>query len=53
VETLLDAAVDPGTFPLRVTGTDLASGVYFCRVSAIPANGRAGFTAVRKLLLLR
>jgi hypothetical protein len=53
VETLLDGRVEVGTFPLRIAGPEMASGVYFCRVTATPLNGGGVFTAVRKLLLLR
>jgi predicted acyl esterase len=47
VATLVDGPTGPGEYTLRFDGDRLASGVYFCQLSA------GSETSVRKILLLR
>jgi hypothetical protein len=47
VLVLLDAKLEPGYHTTSVEGTGLASGIYFCRMSA------NGFSQTRRLVLLR
>ncbi|MEW6751017.1 MAG: T9SS type A sorting domain-containing protein [Candidatus Latescibacterota bacterium] len=47
VATLVDGAVSPGRHAVRFAPTDLATGVYFCRLQA------EGFVQTRRLVLAR
>jgi hypothetical protein len=47
VAVLVDEKKEPGTYEVRLDGSHLASGVYFCRMHA------GGFVASTKLLLIR
>lgn len=40
VATLVDEALQPGTYETRFDGSNLGSGVYFCRLSALPEARR-------------
>lgn len=42
-----------GSYEVRFDGGELPSGVYFCRMTALPVSGKSAFTRVRKLLLLK
>jgi len=52
--TLVDGVRDAGVHRVVFDGSDLSSGVYFCRLSARTPAGQAGdFSAVQKMALLR
>jgi hypothetical protein len=59
VATLVNEVKQPGTHKVQFDGSNLASGVYFCRIFVVPEaqrdrHGQAGeFVQTRKLLLLR
>jgi hypothetical protein len=57
VAVLVDEQKAPGSYSVTFDATNLASGVYFYRLSAAPTDGRDGqpgtFVDTRKLLLLR
>jgi len=55
VATLVNELKQPGTYSVTVNGSKLASGVYFCRMEARPADGgKSGtFIAVKKLVIAR
>lgn len=38
---------------LGANGTTVGSGVYFCRIKAVPLDGTSGFVSTRKMILLR
>jgi len=63
--TLVDEVKQPGTYAVKFDGSALASGVYFYRLSGVPAarrdlvptcgrDGQTGeFVQTRKFILLR
>ena len=53
VKVLSEGAMQPGVYTSTVDGAGLASGVYFLRMTATPADGSPGFVGVRKLALLK
>ena len=55
VATLVDGVQSAGVHSALFSGTECASGIYFYRLSAIPAGGTAGesFNQVKKMVLLR
>ncbi len=54
VRTLVNKEVKKtGSFEVHFDGSDLPSGVYFCRMTADPLSGDAGFSRVMKMLLLK
>ena len=53
VRVLTDGVMQPGVYTSTVDGAGLASGVYFLRMTATPADGSPGFVGVRKLALLK
>ena len=50
VETLVDGVVPAGEHRLDWNATGLASGVYFCRMSAVSAGGAGQFTRTVKMM---
>ena len=55
VNTLANAVQSPGRYTVRFDGTSLSSGIYFCRLVAIPADGATvgGFREIRKMMLMK
>ena len=54
VTTLVSEVKQPGKYTVRWDGTRYASGVYLCRLEAIPASGsRNPFIASKRLMLLK
>lgn len=53
VRVLREEVTAPGVYPLGIDGAALASGVYFLRMTAAPVDGSGGYTAVRRLALVR
>lgn len=58
VKTLVDETKGPGIYSINWDGQDerglkVSSGVYFYRFNAEPAEGGMGFTATRKLVVLK
>jgi len=58
VATLADEVQGAGTFEAvwdgrSAAGSAVASGVYMLRIDARPTDGKAGFNAVRKMVLMK
>jgi hypothetical protein len=53
VTTLVDGREDAGLHEVRWDASSVASGVYFCRMTAADENGAGQFTATQKLLLVK
>ena len=53
VTTLVDGIVTAGVHDVRWDATTMASGVYFCRVTAAGENGAGSFSATKKLMLVK
>jgi hypothetical protein len=54
VGTLVNRMLAPGTYSATWDAKDLASGIYFCRMSVRTPSGEAGeFQQVRKLVVLK
>jgi len=54
VERLVSGFKEAGTYTLQFDASHLPSGVYFYRMSAVPADGQGKpFVQTRKMLLLR
>lgn len=54
VKTLADGVEEAGEKKVKFSGADLASGVYFCRLTAVPRSGQSGgFSKVMKMMLLK
>ena len=51
---LVNETKPAGRYTLKFDGSNLASGIYFYRIKAVPIDGSSGdFSAVRKLILLK
>jgi hypothetical protein len=52
ISTLVDEEQNPGEYEVTFDGSGLASGMYFCRISA---TGGAGdeFSDVKKMMLIK
>jgi len=55
VVTLVDEAQEPGSYTVTWDASDMASGVYFCRLTAggTSRENRGDFTATKPMLLLK
>jgi hypothetical protein len=53
VAVLVDGLLQPGVHSVEWNARGMASGVYFCRMEAGVPTSEGGFTAVRKLVLVR
>ena len=53
VKTLVDGNVAQGLYDVRWDASAVASGVYFCRMTATGSSGGGTFTATRRLLFVR
>lgn len=53
VATLVNGVMDPGTYNVQWDARDLASGVYFSRLQATPANGGVSFMTLRKMIMVK
>ncbi len=53
VATLVNASMKPGAYEATFTAAGLSSGVYFYRLQVGASGKSAGFSAVRKMLLVR
>ena len=57
ISTLVDGEMEMGIYEVRWSAGNVASGVYFCRLSVAPTEGRNGqagsFVQTKKLILLR
>lgn len=53
VRVIREEVMAPGVYPIGIDGAALASGVYFLRMTATPVDGSGGYTAVRRLALVR
>ncbi|MGA9363763.1 MAG: Ig-like domain-containing protein [Bacteroidota bacterium] len=47
IATLVDGTKPPGKYEVRFDGSELASGVYFCRMNA------SNYTSIRKLMMVK
>ncbi|TAK59047.1 MAG: T9SS type A sorting domain-containing protein, partial [Bacteroidetes bacterium] len=45
--------LDEGEYDIPFDGSSLSSGVYFYRITATPIDGEAGFSEVRRMVLLK
>ncbi len=53
VKTLVDGQQEAGYQETRFSSSNLASGVYFCRMVAEPVSGRGSFTSVKKMMAMK
>ena len=53
VRTLVDEQQQAGYKEARFNGASLASGAYFCRMTAQGATGKASYSNVKKLLMIK
>jgi photosystem II stability/assembly factor-like uncharacterized protein len=50
---VLNETLEAGAHPVTISGASLASGVYFCRLTAVPEGGGVTVSATRKIVLAR
>ena len=53
VSVVVKSEMAAGSYRERITASGLASGVYFYRLQAKPVNGAPGFTAFKKMVLMK
>lgn len=53
VGILTAGRLSPGTYERGFDGSGLASGIYLCRMTAVPRNGAAPSLSVRRMLLVK
>ncbi|MCA0388990.1 MAG: T9SS type A sorting domain-containing protein [Bacteroidetes bacterium] len=53
LESLLDGSYSTGRHSVRFDASNLVSGIYFYKLTAVPVDGSKGFTELKKLVLLK
>ena len=53
IKTLLNSTESAGNHEVTFYANNLASGIYFCRISATSADGRKTFADTKKLILMK
>ena len=53
INTLVDAEMERGTHSIYFSGEKIPSGVYFYKIEAVPGDGHAVFTDIKKMVLLK
>jgi hypothetical protein len=53
VRQLVNARREPGSYTVQFVAEEQGSGPLFCRMTATPLNGEAGYASVRKILVLK